>query len=97
MGALYIEPSHLALSLSGDLVLTHVLPQSESEKRKYVNVYMYISGSLDEHTVICQWVKSSFVVCFSHLCFLLFLEFVEAWCGMDKQQQNSTVSLQDGC
>lgn len=48
------------------------------EKCKYVYMYMYILGSLDKHSVICQWVKISFVVCFSHLCFLLFLEFVEA-------------------
>lgn len=27
------------------------------------------------------------------LCLLSSLEIVEAWCGMDKQQQNSTVSL----
>lgn len=27
------------------------------------------------------------------LCVLSSLEIVEAWCGMDKQQQNSTVSL----
>lgn len=30
---------------------------------------------------------------FIALCLLSSLEIVEAWCGMDKQQQNSTVSL----
>lgn len=31
------------------------------------------------------------------LCLLSSLEIVEAWCGMDKQQQNSTVSLLSEC
>lgn len=33
------------------------------------------------------------VYSFIALCLLSSLEIVEAWCGMDKQQQNSTVSL----
>lgn len=34
---------------------------------------------------------------FPSLCFLVSEESVEAWCGMDKQQQNSTVSWLQGC
>lgn len=39
--------------------------------------------------LIFQAVKYGFIA----LCLLSSLEIVEAWCGMDKQQQNTTVSF----
>lgn len=87
MGALYIVPSYLAFSFPGNVfdLLTPVLTQSlKIKKHKYNSLVVRFTFS---YLLVCL------VVCLSYLCFLFFSEIVEAWCGMDKQQQNTTVSL----